>query len=115
MFHENMEFDQALSSYNKAIKLKPDYEKPYNNLANLQNDLGKFDIAEDLYHQAIKIKPYYPKAYSNLLFSYNYKTDFNIDTYLSEARKLGLNWRSNKKNLTIKYKYEKNPKKKFSS
>ena len=104
-------FDEAISSYNKAIKLQPDYEKPYNNLANLQTDLGKFDIAADLYHQAIKIKPYYPKAHSNLLFSLNYKTDFDIETYLSEAKKLGLNWRANKKNLSIKYKYEKNPKK----
>ena len=104
-------FDEAISNYNKAIKLQPDYEKPYNNLGNLQNDLGKFDIAANLYHQALKIKPYYPKAYSNLLFNLNYKTNFDIDTYLSEARKLGLNWRSNKKNLSIKYTYEKNPKK----
>ena len=104
-------FDEAISAYNKAIKLQPNYEKSYNNLGNLQNDLGKFDIARDLYHQALKIKPYYPKANSNLLFSLNYKTDFDINTYLSEARKLGLNWRSNKKNLPIKYKYKKNPKK----
>ena len=111
MLVELTRFDEAISSYNKAIKLEPNYEKPYNNLGNLQNDLGKFDLAEDLYHQAIKIKPYYPKANSNLLFSLNYKTDFDINVYVSEARKLGLNWKSNKKNLSIKYKYEKNPKK----
>jgi len=104
-------FDEAISAYNKAIKLEPNYEKPYNNLGNLQSDLGKFDIANTLYRQALKIKPYYPKAYSNLLFNLNYKINFDVKTYLSEAKKLALNWRSNKKNLLVKHKYEKNPKK----
>ena len=111
LFTDLASFDEAIFSYKQAIKLQPNYEKPYNNLGNLQTDLGKYDIATNLYHQAIKIKPYYPKANSNLLFSLNYKIDFDIDIYLSEARKLGLNWRLNKKNLSIKYKYEKNPKK----
>jgi len=104
-------FDEAISMFKKAIQLKPDYEKPYTNLANLYSDLGKFDLAEDLYRQAIKIKPYYPKAHSNLLFSLNYKIDFDIKTYLSEAKKLGLNWNLNKKKISIKYKYEKKPQK----
>jgi len=104
-------FDEAILMFKKAIDLKPNYEKPYNNLGNLQNDLGKFDLAEDLYRQAIKIKPYYPKAQSNLLFSLNYKVDFDINTYLSAAKKLGSSWNLNKKKISIKYKYEKKPQK----
>ena len=106
-----LKFDEATKVYNEAIKINPNYEKPYNNLGNLQNDLGLFDLAKNSYLKAIKAKPYYPKAQSNLLFSLNYETNFDIKNYLSEAKQLGLSWKLNKKNLLIKYKYEKNPKK----
>ena len=111
VFNDLARFDEAISSYNKAIKLQPNYEKPYNNLGNLLSNLGKFDMASSIFHQAIKIKPDYAKAYSNLLFSLNYKTDFDPDLYLSEARQFRSNCKSSRKSLSIKYRYEKNPKK----
>ena len=104
-------FDESLSNFNKAIKLKPNYEKTYNNLGNLLNDLGKYDEATDAYRKAIKIKPDYAKAYSNLLFNLNYKTNYDHNLYLFEAKKFSLNCKSNKKNFSLEYKYEKNPKK----
>ena len=103
-------FDESLSNYKKAIQLKTNYEKAYNNLGNLLSNLGKFDEATNAYKQAIKIKPDYPKAYSNLLFNLIYKTDFDLNYYLSEAKKFRLNCKTIKK-LKFTYKYETNPKK----
>jgi len=103
-------FDKSLSNYKKAIQLKKNYEKAYNNLGNLLNSLGKFNEATNAYKEAIKIKPNYPKAYSNLLFNLIYKTDFDLNYYLSEAKKFRLNCKIIKK-LKFTYKYETNPKK----
>ena len=103
-------FDESLSNYKKAIQLKTNYEKAYNNLGNLLSNLGKFDEATNAYKQAIKIKPDYPKAYSNLLFNLIYKTDLDLNYYLSEAKKFRLNCKTIKK-LKFTYKYETNPKK----
>ena len=103
-------FDESLSNYKKAIQLKTNYEKAYNNLGNLLSNLGKFDEATNAYKQAIKIKPDYPKAYSNLLFNLIYKNDFDLNYYLSEAKKFRLNCKTIKK-LKFTYKYETNPKK----
>ena len=103
-------FDESLSNYKKAIQLKTNYEKAYNNLGNLLSNLGKFDEATNAYKQAIKIKPDYPKAYSNLLLNLIYKTDFDLNYYLSEAKKFRLNCKTIKK-LKFTYKYETNPKK----
>ena len=108
VFRDLTRFDESISSYNKAISLKPKYEKSYNNLGNLLNDLGKYDEATAAFHQAIKIKPDYALAYSNLLFNLNYKTDFDPDEYLLEAKKFRLNCQP-KKNLSFQYQYETKP------
>ena len=103
-------YEEALSSFERAIKLNPEYEKPYNNIGNLLGHLGRHDEATLNYHKAINLKPDYAKAYSNLLFSLNYKTDFDIKIYLSEAKKFRENFIPKKK-ISFKYEYEKNPQK----
>ena len=108
IFFNLKKFDESLSSYNKAIKINPSYEKAYNNLANSLSDLRRYDEASAAYHQAIKIKPDYAIAYSNLLFNLNYKTDFDPDDYLLEAKKFRLNCQP-KKNLSFQYQYETKP------
>ncbi len=110
LYNNLSKFDKSLSNYKKAIRLKTNYEKAYNNLGNLLSNLGKFDEATNAYKQAIKIKPDYPKAYSNLLFNLIYKNDFDLNYYLSEAKKFRLNCKTIKK-LKFTYKYETNPKK----
>ena len=110
LLNDQVRFDESLSSYKKAIALKPKYEKPYNNLGNLQSNLGKYDEATTSFYKAIKIKPDNATAYSNLLLHLNYKTDFNPDLYLSEAKKFRLDCQP-KKNLFFKNQYEKNPQK----
>ena len=104
-------FDESLLNFKKAISLKPTYEKSYNNLGNLLNDLGKYDEASEAYRKAIQLKPNYPKAYSNLLFNINYKINYNHKLYLAEAQKFQLNCKKKLNNISLKYKYEKNPQK----
>ena len=108
IFSNLKKFDESLSSYNKAIKINPSYAKAYNNLANLLSDLRRYDEASAAYHQAIKIKPDYAIAYSNLLFNLNYKTDFDPDEYLLEAKKFRLSCQP-KKNLSFQYQYATKP------
>lgn len=103
-------YDEAILNLEKAIKLNNNYEKAYNNLGNIFNILGMFEEANNAYQQAIKIKPDYAKAYSNLLFNLIYKPSFDIDYYLSEAKKFRLNCGIKQKSK-INYKYEINPKK----
>ncbi len=103
-------YDEAIVNLEKAIKLNNNYEKAYNNLGNVFNILGMFEEANNAYQQAIKIKPDYAKAYSNLLFNLIYKPSFDIDYYLSEAKKFRLNCGIKQKSK-INYKYEINPKK----
>ena len=111
LFSDQSKFEQSLSNYQKAIQVKPNYEKSYNNLGNLLNNLGNFDEATEAYKKAINIKPDYAKAYSNLLFNLIYKTDFDINFYLSEAKKFRQNCKTIKKEHSFDYKYDVNPKK----
>jgi|ETNmetMinimDraft_16_1059900.scaffolds.fasta_scaffold00055_35 predicted O-linked N-acetylglucosamine transferase (SPINDLY family) len=101
-------FEQAASSYQKAIEIQPNYASAYHNLGFLLSNLGKYDEATQSCRQAIKIKTDYAKAYSMLLFNLNYKTDFNPNLYLTEARKFRINCKP-KKSLSFKHQYEKKP------
>ncbi len=111
IFSDKSNFEEALFNYNKAVEANPNYEKTYNNLGNLFNNLGEFDKATEAYQKAINIKPDYPKAYSNLLFNLIYKTNFDINFYLDEAKKFGKNCNRAKKDSTINYKYNNKPEK----
>jgi len=107
---DSMQYEEAINCYIKAIQIQPYYAEANYNLGNLSSLLGKFDEATLKYHQAIKIKPDYARAYSNLLFNLNYKTDFDPNFYLSEAKKFRENCKPKKK-LSFHYQYEKKPKK----
>ena len=61
-----MQFDNAINSYKKAIKIKPDYADLYNNMAAALKENGDLDAAIDNCKKAVKIKPYYAEAYINM-------------------------------------------------
>ena len=63
--------DAAVSSYNKAIEIKPDYAEPYNNLGVSLKTLGRHTEAITSYNKAIEIQPDYAEAYNNLGNSLN--------------------------------------------
>jgi predicted O-linked N-acetylglucosamine transferase (SPINDLY family) len=63
---ELKQFDAAVESYDKAIKLKPNLVEAYFNRGNLQKELKQLDAAVVSYNIAISLQPDYAQAYSNL-------------------------------------------------
>ena len=61
-----MQFDAAIDSYKKAIKIKPDYADVYNNMAAVLKDKGDLEAAIDSYKQALKINPNHAEVHGNL-------------------------------------------------
>ena len=104
------QFDEALTYYKKSIDLKPNNYFTYNNIGNLLSNIGKHDEATSAYYKSLKFKSDNASTYSNLLLNLNYKLNFDSKLYLSEAKKFGLNCKPKNK-ISIKYQYEKNPKK----
>ena len=59
------EYENAILSYEKAIKQKPDYAEAYNNRGVAYDDLGESEKAIADYSKAIELKTDYAKAYNN--------------------------------------------------
>ena len=57
--------EKALSAYDTAIRLQPDYAAVYNNRGNIKNELGSRDAALDDYDAAIRLNPHFAEAYYN--------------------------------------------------
>lgn len=57
--------EKALSAYDTAIQLKPDYAEVYNNRGNIKSGLGSHDAAIDDYDEAIRLNPNFMNAYVN--------------------------------------------------
>ena len=57
--------DGAIESYNKAIKLKPDYAEAYNNRGTAWEGKKEYDKALKDYDKAIELEPNYAVAYYN--------------------------------------------------
>jgi tetratricopeptide (TPR) repeat protein len=62
---EKGEYDQAISDYNKALELKPNYADAYNNRGIAHDDKGEYDQAISDYDMALKINPTYTLAQEN--------------------------------------------------
>ena len=56
------QYEAAIDSYQKAIKIKPDYADAYNNLGNVLRDKGDLEGAINSYEQALKINPHKASA-----------------------------------------------------
>lgn len=59
-------FDDAVASYSRALKIKPDLVDAHFNLGNSLKDLGRLDDAVVSYRRALKIKPDYTDVHCNL-------------------------------------------------
>ena len=57
--------EKALSAYDTAIRLQPNYAEVYNNRGNIKNEIGSRDAALDDYNEAICLNPNFAEAYSN--------------------------------------------------
>jgi len=61
-----MQFDAAIRSYKKALKINPVYADAYSNMGNALKGKGDLEEAIQSYKQALKIKPDYAQAYNNM-------------------------------------------------
>jgi protein O-GlcNAc transferase len=72
-FHYNLgfslqklkQYELALSSYEQATLLEPNYAIAFSNRASIFKELGKFDAALESYNQALALNPNNAEDYSN--------------------------------------------------
>ena len=58
--------DEAIASFNKALKIKPDFAQAHNSLGIALRDQGRLDEAIASIHNALRAKPEYAQAHNNL-------------------------------------------------
>ncbi len=64
-FHNLMQFEAAVGSYDRAIAIKPDYAEAHYNRGGACQALGWLDSAAADYETAISMRPDYAEAYCN--------------------------------------------------
>ena len=64
------DLEQAVTAYQKAIAVKPDYAEAYNDLGVVLESLGDLVHAEEAYKTALKCKPGLGAAHTNLALLY---------------------------------------------
>ncbi|WP_026732041.1 serine/threonine-protein kinase [Fischerella sp. PCC 9605] len=63
VLYELQRYQDALSTYEKAVKIRPDYADAWNGQGNALNELKKYKAALSAYDKAIQIEPDYLKAW----------------------------------------------------
>ena len=66
------QLDTAISYYEKALSIKPDYAEAYYNLGFTCQRLGQLDAAVRSYKKVVAIKPDYAEAHNNKILSVIY-------------------------------------------
>jgi tetratricopeptide (TPR) repeat protein len=59
----NGDYEEAIASYDQALKFKPDYHEAWNNRGVALADLGRIEEAIASYNQALKFKPDFHEAW----------------------------------------------------
>jgi predicted O-linked N-acetylglucosamine transferase (SPINDLY family) len=63
--YELKRYQEAITDYDKALTLKPDYAEAYSNKGATLNELKRYEEAIAHYDKALSLKPDYAEAYSN--------------------------------------------------
>ncbi len=71
------DYDKAISDYNKAIELNPNFDTAYNNRGFAYDEKGEYDKAISDYNKAIEINPNFDTAYNNRGSAYGKKGDYD--------------------------------------
>jgi tetratricopeptide (TPR) repeat protein len=61
----NGNYDEAISDYNRAIELNPEFSEAYYTRGSAYDRKGQYNHAIDDYTKAIELNPYFVEAYSN--------------------------------------------------
>ncbi len=77
---------QALSFYQKAITIYPNFAAACNDIGVVYETLGSLDRAEESYLKSIKINPAYASAYANLALFYENKRNLDKAAFYWEKR-----------------------------
>ena len=80
------DYNKALSFYQKAIELNPDYVVAYNDLGIIYEKLKLPNEAEKMYKKAIELDPQYAGAYTNLALLYEKNKDFEAAAQMWRKR-----------------------------
>ncbi|MET3108273.1 putative TPR repeat methyltransferase [Oxalobacteraceae bacterium GrIS 2.11] len=64
-YQDCQQTELALSSYQQAILLRPDYAMAHNNLGNTLKNLGRHQDAIEAYQVALRLSPNYAEAFFN--------------------------------------------------
>lgn len=75
-FQKEGNLDTALSCYQKALLVDPDYPVAYNDAGVILEARGQLERAKQMYLKAIQIAPNYPNSYSNLALLYENQGDY---------------------------------------
>ncbi|MCZ8040634.1 MAG: tetratricopeptide repeat protein, partial [Microcystis sp. LE17-20A] len=83
VYHNQQKYELALSDYNKAIDINPNFAMAYNNRGNLYQDLQKYELALDDYNKAIELNRNFAGAYNNrgILYRRQQKYKLALDDY----------------------------------
>lgn len=72
---EQGEYDEAVTHYAEALRLKPDFAPAHNNWGLALVEMGRYDEAISHYRAALKIRPRYPRALYGMGVAYIRKGD----------------------------------------
>jgi len=76
------DFDNAISNFNLAIQLEPNYVDAFYNLARTYQNMKKFDDAITYYKKAFEIEPTYASAIYNIGYLYELQKEYGLaETY----------------------------------
>ncbi len=79
------QYEQAIASYDQALKFKPDYYYAWNSRGYVLDKLGQYEQAIASYEQALKFQPDYHQAWYNK--ACNYALQGNIEQAIENLEK----------------------------
>ncbi len=76
-YGKKKDYDRAIADFNQAIKIDPNYAKPYNNRGLAYYYKKDYDRAFADFNQALKLDPSFAIAYNNRGLAYGEKKDYD--------------------------------------
>jgi tetratricopeptide (TPR) repeat protein len=92
-FYQKRDYDKAISDFNEAIRLDPNYARAYNNRGIVYGDKKEYDKAISDFNEAIRLDPNSAMAYDNRGNAYHDKKEYDkAISDLNEAIRLDPNY-----------------------